>query len=378
LSALQLGFAVTDASVLPELVNDYLTSRLPELAGASVFLVEATRELHASVISIVRMMVRAEQYPEIIEPGKTDPTQLEGGLGLISSDMLGGGSYLLPAVSATSPMQIGVVARRGTGSMVLVFPEPIRSPENRLPGSLADLHQPHYFTSPRTGSAIVGRAQRGDGDCFLQWWLDRWNGLLADLLDPSTHRRSDGFFDPHLMLGRYLTVQRLLACVQSILINSGIEEFTRMELFFESLDLMDGLGWHLGSWEQLATPNRVENDLQALKAALADEPEVERVVMERCERGVKALVALREGFRDGVVRDATQTDRAVYEVLRAIRNAGHGLNRSQESRSALVSLMGHTSYAHPDLPELVWFHLMRALCFGYWRPRQRSAQPLHA
>ncbi|MHB1712945.1 MAG: hypothetical protein ACYCV7_16380, partial [Acidimicrobiales bacterium] len=85
LSALQLAFSTTNAPELPGLVNEYLTRRLPELQGASVYLIEENRQLQ-SVISLVRMMVRAEQFPAIIEPAKTDPTQLEGGLGLLSSD----------------------------------------------------------------------------------------------------------------------------------------------------------------------------------------------------------------------------------------------------------------------------------------------------
>jgi len=369
-SALQLAFSTGSADSLPDLVNEYLSNRLTEIAGGSVFLVDAPREIHGSLLALCRAMIRGEQFPDIIEPAQTDPTWLEGGLGLESGDVLGGASYLLPAISATSPPQLGAVAHRGVGSLVLVFSEPIRSPVDRRPVFLADLHQPHYFTAPRPGLTVIGRAGRGDAETFLPWWIDGWNRLLSELLDPATHRHVDGTFNPYLMLGRYLTIQRLLACVQSILVNSGLEEFTRMELLFESFDLMDGLGWHIGSWHELARPSTVEAELTKLKTALVGVDATERVVMERCERGVEALLELRAGFRDGVERDDRATDDAVYDFLRALRNAGHGLNASVDSKKALVNLMRHKANVSPDLPELVWFHLVRALCFGTWN-RQR-------
>jgi hypothetical protein len=369
-SALQLAFSTGSADSLPELVNDYLSNRLSELAGGSVFLVNAPRQIHGSLLALCRTMIRGEQFPDIIELARTDRTWLEGGIGLESGDVLGGASYLLPAISATSPVQLGAVAHRGVGSLVLLFPEPIRSPADRRPVFLADLHQPHYFTAARPGLTVIGRAGRGDAESFLPWWINSWNRLLSELLDPATHRYANGSFDPYLMLGRYFTIQRLLACVQSILVNSGLEEFTRMELFFEAFDLMDGLGWHVGSWYELATPSTVEAELAKLKTALLGADATERVVMERCERGVEALLELRAGFRDRVERDDRATDVAVYKFLRALRNAGHGLNASPDSRKALINLMRHKANVSPDLPELVWFHLVRALCFGTWT-RQR-------
>lgn len=370
ISALQLAFSMAPAGDLVDLVNGYLVDRLPELVGGSVLIVEAPRLKHGSLLSLCRGMIRAEQFPGVIQRSIADPSLFEGGMGLESGDVLGGASYLLPAVSATSPSHLGAVAHRGSGSLILAFGNPIRSPEDRRPVSLADVHQPHYFTEPRTGLTVLGRVQAGDSGTFIAWWIDRWNGLLSELFDPASHRRHDGTFDPYLMIGRYFTIQRLLACAQSILVNAGLEEFTRMELLFESLDLMDGLGWHVGDWKAMTTPTTVTNALARLKAELAGHDSVERVVMERCERGVEALLALRDGFRDGVNRNEDAIDRAVFEFLRGLRNAGHGLNGSQDSNKALVNLMRHKASVSPDLPELVWFHLVRALCLGTW-DRQR-------
>ena len=137
------------------------------------------------------------------------------------------------------------------------------------------------------------------------------------------------------MLGRFVTHQRLLACVQSILVDSGIDEFTRMELFFEAIDLMEGLEGGIGSWRDCTNPSFAERELRKLKTVLAASPETERVVMERCERGVEALAALRDGFRDGQTRSVNALDDGIFKFLRALRNAGHGLKgRGSEPRCA--------------------------------------------
>lgn len=369
LSALQLAFSVEPESSLPALVNGYLMDRLRELAGGTMHIVGCSHELYISQIAFARLLIRAESFPGLIDKATAEAQLLEGGIGLMSSDAVGGGIYLVPAVSATSPIQLGAVAHRGAGGIVLLFPEPIRSPEDRYALNLADLHRPHFFTVPRQGLTVIGRAQPGDAQVFLSWWIEQWNRVLAELLDPSTHRAIDGTFDPYLMLGRFLTHQRLLACVQSILVDSGREEFTRMELLFEALDLMEGLGGGIRSWDQLATPSTVELELERLKSALLPHPEVAHVVMERCERGVEALGALRDGFRDNQSRDAAAIDHGVRDLLRALRNGGHGLGRGSRSQDALVTLMGHRADVSPDLPELVWFHLVRMLCFARWAPR---------
>lgn len=292
-------------------------------------------------------------------------------MGLVSADVLGAGSYLLLGVSATNPSPLGLVARRGAGSMMLAFPQPMSDDNGLGPNALLDLAQPQFFTVPRAAPAVVGRARQGDADVFLPWWLDKWNRLLSELLDPATHRRPDGRFDPLLMLGRWLTVQRLVANVQAILTGPRLAEMARVELLFESLDLLHTLGWHLGSWDQLADPAFAEDQMKRLREEVASTPEVERVLIERCQRGADALVELRTGFRDGVTRGPDETNHSVHDFLRALRNAGHGFDRSRKSRECLVTLMGHHAYLHPDLPELAWLYLVSGLCFGTWRPGER-------
>jgi hypothetical protein len=94
----------------------------------------------SGLIAFARLLIRVESYPRLIRQATTNPSLLEGGMVLMSTDSVSGAIYLLPAVSATSPAQLGVVVHRGSRGIVLLFPEPIRSPEDRHALNLADLH----------------------------------------------------------------------------------------------------------------------------------------------------------------------------------------------------------------------------------------------
>lgn len=142
-----------------------------------------------------------------------------------------------------------------------------------------------------------------------------------------------------------------------------------MELLFEALDLLGGLGCGLGDWERLTNPRLVGDDLERLSAYLANQEAVARIVLPRCELGVESLKNLRLGFasRARTVQDDGNIDRSVSGLLRAMRNAGHGLGSEPRTKKSLLALMEHRSDVPPQLPDLAWFHLMRMLCFGHWR-----------
>ena len=59
---------------------------------------------------------------------------------LMSTDSVSDAILPPAAVSATRPAQLGVVVHRGSGSIVLLFSEPIRSPQDWPALNLADLH----------------------------------------------------------------------------------------------------------------------------------------------------------------------------------------------------------------------------------------------
>ena len=119
--------------------------------GGRVFFVEPDPALYLVQISVTRNLFRAENLPGVIEQSATDPSALQGGLGLMSGDAVGGAIYLLPAVAVTTPQQLGIVAHRGLGTMVALFPRPLDAPDSLSYHTLADLQRPRYFTRPESG-----------------------------------------------------------------------------------------------------------------------------------------------------------------------------------------------------------------------------------
>jgi hypothetical protein len=67
----------------------------------------------------------------------------------------------------------------------------------------------------------------------------------------------------------------------------------------------------------------------------------------------------------------------VSQLLRSVRNAGHGLGRGPRNRKDLLELMGHRGQLSPNLPDLAWLHLMRLMCSGGWDPFRRIATAEH-
>jgi hypothetical protein len=220
LQGLQLAFSHVPADSLPSTVSGYL-DQLPELSGGSLFLLRPNENLTTIQMSVARNLFRAEVLGHAIRESASNPRLLEGGLGLQSADSVGGAIYALLAVAVTTPHQLGVIAHRQAGTLLALFPRPLDDTQALHPSCLADLQRPRYFTRPRLDPTIIGRAEAGDADTFVPWWIGRWNMLLSELFDPSTHRARDGFFDPTLMLGRFFSHLRLLSCVQGILADTG-------------------------------------------------------------------------------------------------------------------------------------------------------------
>ena len=72
-----------------------------------------------SQIAVARTLIRDLSFPGITQRVLTDTSFLEGGIGLMSADGIGGASYLAPRGSAISPTQFGLVAHRGVGSYAI-------------------------------------------------------------------------------------------------------------------------------------------------------------------------------------------------------------------------------------------------------------------
>ena len=364
--AMRYAFISAPQDDLPRLVNEILADS-PELTGGTMYEVSVDDQLFYRQPVAASLLAREVSDPNLALRGRTSNDAFRGGHGLDSLNHLGAAVYLLPAVHAMCPTWLGYVATCDAGSCVFFYPQPLEPPTPK-PYSLANAQPAWFFTNPRVG-LIPDRVSLSDVEAFFEWWIDRWNGVLGQLLDPSTHRGRDGFFDPFLMIGRLSTLERLATCVHAILQETRDNEFARTAILFDAFDLQDDLGGGQGSWDRLTNPGRVDADLDTLRQEFSGKDGVGRVVLPRCESALKALLELRTGFTDSTAsqRDQAKTDADIYLLLRAMRNAGHGLGRGLKSRQQVATLLGHQATLSPDLADLAWLHLLRLLCFSHWQ-----------
>lgn len=368
LYGLGLGFTTAPPSELPGFVERFLAERLPEMAGGKLLLVEADIRLYYMQMTVAKLLYRAAHLPHLFFPRQEDEPGSGFGQGLDSHDVLGGGLFLQPAAAAASPDQLGFVAARASGCLFLCYPRPIRSPDSALPRTLAELVQPHYFLRPR--ACLETRFELPDVDIpeFLYWWIGRVNNVLGQFLNPATHRDREGLFSPALMIGRFVSLQRLLSAVQAILVETSQNEFVRMGLLFDALDLFENMGGGLGGWGQLTNAKQTQLELDRLKGVLGNNKAAEEVVIPRCERAVEALLELRDCLEGSAGNSRASPEGDLSSMLRALRNAGHGLAGGRGPEN-LRTLMGKGVQIPADLPDLAWLHLARAVCLGDWSPR---------
>jgi hypothetical protein len=114
-----LSFSTRDREEVQEQTEEILAHDLPELLGASIWLVTTNPKLYFSQFSFARILLRAEHMPITISQALKDQTMLEGGSGLLSGDALGASNLLTLGAIAMSPNQLGLVVHRGIGSLVI-------------------------------------------------------------------------------------------------------------------------------------------------------------------------------------------------------------------------------------------------------------------
>jgi hypothetical protein len=204
-----------------------------------------------------------------------------------------------------------------------------------------------------------------DAKAFLTWWIQQWNQLLGQLIDPAIHFWApDPTFSPQLMVGRFLSLLRMLACLQEILVSTARSEFLRMMMLFDVLDMMKGLGGGMGGYDRCADPRLVTKDLTKLEREITMEsPAAANVALARCRTALDALCALRDGF---VVAPA-DVDVEVRHLVQELRNARHGFDKQGASNQAMKAFFGHRLDVSPDLADLAWLHMLRMLRTAKWQ-----------
>jgi hypothetical protein len=373
IAAIRYAFVMAPHSILEDLINELLES-CPELSGGLAYVVSVDEGLYYRQDTATSLLAH-----ETAEPGTAarifrNAQASGGGSGLHSLNHFGAAVYLMPVTAVMCPAWIGFVVSCAGGSVVFVYPQAIR-PIIPRPVSLSEVQRPWYFTTPamRLGVPLFSQS---DVEAYVEWWIDQWDRVLGQILDPWTHIDSNGFFDPYLMYGRRVTLERFLTTVLCILEESGSNDFVRMALFFDAIDLLDDLGARLGRRDRLLKPESVVRDLERVCVALSGLDPVAHMVLPRCEAGVEGLLALRGGFHgsDFAQLSVSQRDQRVFDLLQALRDAGHGLGRNRNSRPHLTTLMTHDAAVSPYLADLAWLHLTRLMISGRWRQGDSSSR----
>lgn len=80
-------------------------------------------------------------------------------------------------------------------------------------------------------------------DEAIRWWVAKLNGLLGTALDPSVFAGSDGVYSPSLHLSTHLSLDRLASTITAILAYELTGQAVRKVMFFDAMDLFEGMGW---------------------------------------------------------------------------------------------------------------------------------------
>jgi len=242
-------------------------------------------------------------------------------------------------------------------------------------GDLIDQLHSDVFAAVDRATRTQPRFDSDDAVAALQWWTGGLNALIAVEHDPATHR-SEGFYDPVRHLAMTLTIDRLVAVVQQITISDRRNDMVRKMLFFDALDIIEGLlaGHDFG---HLTSAARARTELVELEAAMPSA--VQRVLIPRCRAAVDALDAVQDGFwipesrtpsgvrLTGLANEKVITNSsATTMALRLIRNGHHGYvsNKFHSSSSDRAMLTLHDGRIPDALPDLAFFHLVRMIAFS--------------
>ena len=219
--------------------------------------------------------------------------------------------------------------------------------------------RPSTLGAPRLEEKFDVATDATETKAFVKWWFQRWNEVLGQLIDPEVHFWVPNVtFSPDLMVDRFLSLVRMLASMQEVLINTARSEFLRTMMLFDVLDLMKGIGGGLGGYDRMADPRLVERDLSEIEEVVTGDPAVAKILLPRCRSAVDDLSALRVGF----IAPPTNLDAAVRSLMQELRNARHGFDQQGASHSAMTEFFNHRMDVSADIADLGWLHLIRMLC----------------
>lgn len=364
-----LNLATADADLPTHLRAFYpmFASRLPDSSLWAITLDPAVNARR----TIVRGLVAAEHAPELLARTDDEFDGFEAGRGLSSPDAIGLGAVIETALVAGAPGVLGVNTARIPGMVTLLFGHFESGREQEVAAELIDLFRPSLITQPTADSLAIPKLPPAQIEDYLKWWVAGVNRLLGIAADPSMFRKTGGSYDAASHMGFQLSLDRLFETIRGILVGSRRDDYTRLILAFQAMDLL--IGMRLGSYDTLAHPGRVRAIVKDLETKLPSG--AASVVLPRCRRAADALEQLKSGFYlteridSGRLRvqtkkggwDAIALDTAVAEYVNLIRDASHTLREKMASPGDLSLFVSHDGDVDPSVADVPFVHLVNML-----------------
>jgi hypothetical protein len=364
-----LNRAVRDAA-LPDHLRDFYPMLAAQLPNSSLWAIKLDPAVNARR-TIVRGLLAAEHAPELLLRPDDRFEGFEAGRGLASPDAVGLGAVIDTALVAGAPGVLGINTARIPGMVTLLFGHFESGREQEVAGELIDLFRPTLITEPIAEVLAIPKLPPAQIEEYLKWWVTGVNRLLGLAADPAMFRKTDGTYDPAVHMGFQLSLDRLFETIRGILVGSRRDDYTRLILAFQAMDLLNGM--RLGSYDTLAHPRKVRAIVDELETKLPAGPAA--VVLPRCRRAADALEQLKSGFylteRIESDRLRVQTkkggwesiavDSAAAEYVNLIRDAAHTLREKMTNPHELSLFIAHNGDVDPSVADVPFVHLVHVL-----------------
>lgn len=355
-------------------VDDELESKLRELQSKgqnsdSLWLAEVDALLTRR-LAFMRMLFAQKHTRDAIDA--VDFAGFPAARGLMVHSGSGFTMFFSPLLLLNSPWVIGFNVARPNATLIrlLTIPEPGRP---RGWTDQLDSFKPVYASSRVWPDTVVPNTSLETREVILRWWTTHLSELLWLVTDPTRHTDGFGNYDPGVQLGVTLTMERIFVTAVEIMCQKTKDELMRKMLLFDFLDLLEGHG--MGDYEKNLSHEKQYKLWSNLKESLPQE--VAAAFSPVIEGAFEALSHLEKGFwsnanrtsenkllvnrKRGTGQDAISLDRAKGEYLRILRNSTHGFKDLASDPRRLSYLANHTAELHENLPDLVWWYLIRIL-----------------
>jgi len=364
----RLAVMTARGASLPNLVQTLYATALTRHPGMQLWAIEIdNRLIHR--FAIMRALFAARETPDLLAVSPQEFSGFQAGRGQMPASLLGLGPYIEPCLLAGAPWAAGMVAPRHDGILVFLFAEPELSAEPDAPNLLA-VSRPRSLGAIRTPRARAELRRTGSALALVRWWVEGIDRLLSQLTDPARYRDQSGDHDARAQVAAVMSLERLFATVQAVLAHDG-DDFVRLRLFFDALDLAVGL--RLGDDRSLKRHDWLERRLLELQENLPSD--VASQVIPRCQLGLRGLDKAANGFfasrmDDGKIRlprlgqsgiDEVAPGVAVSDYLQLVRNAVYSFLKFPEEPRSVALMASHDGILPAEIADLAWFYLVRLL-----------------